>query len=182
MNGSIYKLIKKIKMPRGGGRSSSRGSSGGRSSGGGFFSRGPARTPAAAPRPPAQAPPRQAPPMAQAPAQGGGMMSGLAGTVMTGMAFGAGSEIAHQGVRAMMGGGSGHGSAPQEGAPAQQAPMQQQMDGGQYVDYSQQQANPCQDFNMNFIQCLKANANSIDMCQSYMNMLQQCEQDYATKQ
>ena len=36
-------------------------------------------------------------------------MSGLMGTMATGMAFGAGSEIAHQGVRAMMGGGGGHG-------------------------------------------------------------------------
>ena len=62
-------------------------------------------------------------------------MSGLAGTVMTGMAFGAGSEIAHQGVRAMMGSGSGHGSAPVEQAPAQGAPVQQQQQ--EYVDYSQ---------------------------------------------
>jgi len=43
---------------------------------------------------------------------GGG---GLMGTMATGMAFGAGSEIAHQGVRSMMGGGSGHGQAPAEG-------------------------------------------------------------------
>ena len=43
---------------------------------------------------------------------GGG---GLMGTMATGMAFGAGSEIAHQGVRAMMGGGGGHGQAPAEG-------------------------------------------------------------------
>lgn len=115
--------------------------------------------------------------MAPQQAQGGGMMSGLAGTVMTGMAFGAGSEIAHQGVRAMMGSGSGHGSAPVEQAPAQGAPVQQQQQ--EYVDYSQQQANPCQDFNLNFVQCLKQNSNQIDMCQSYMNMLQQCEKDYA---
>ena len=109
-------------------------------------------------------------------------MSGTGGMVMQGMAFGAGSEIAHQGVRAMMGGGSGHGgSAPAEQqAPAQQAPMQQQQ--SEYVDYSQQQVNPCQDFNLNFVQCLKQNANQIDMCQSYMNMLQQCEKDYSMKQ
>ena len=38
----------------------------------------------------------------------------------TGMAFGAGSEIAHQGVRAMMGGGGGgHGQAPAEGGQSQ---------------------------------------------------------------
>ena len=43
---------------------------------------------------------------------GGGMGGGLMGTLATGMAFGAGSEIAHQGVKAMMGSGSGH-AAPQ---------------------------------------------------------------------
>ncbi len=37
------------------------------------------------------------------------MMGGLGSTIMTGMAFGAGSEIAHQAVRGVMGGGSGHG-------------------------------------------------------------------------
>lgn len=160
-------------MPRGGGRSSS----GGRSGGGGFFGRGPARSAApAAPRPPVQQKPTPAP--MQAPQQSGGMMSGLGGVMAQGMAFGAGSEIAHQGVRYMMGGGSGHGSAPAEHAPAQQAPMQQQ----QQVDFSQQQTNPCQDFNLNFVQCLKQNSGQIDMCQSYMNMLQQCEKDYSMNQ
>ena len=53
---------------------------------------------------------------------GGGLMS----TVATGMAFGAGSEIAHQGVRAMMGGGGGgHGQAPAEQEQYQQQPPQQ---------------------------------------------------------
>ena len=108
-------------------------------------------------------------------------MSGMGGMLMSGMAFGAGSEIAHQGVRAMMGGGSGQGGAPAEQAPAQGAPMQQQQQQEQYVDYSQQQVNPCQDFNLSFVQCLKQNANQIDMCQSYMNMLQQCEQDQTLK-
>lgn len=149
-------------MPRGGGRSGGgRSPSAGRSSGGGFFSRGPARAPAAAPRPPMQQP--RPSPMAAPQQQSGGMMSGLAGTVMTGMAFGAGSEIAHQGVRSLMG-GSGSGSAPaqQQAAPqegGQMAPAQ----GGQYQDFSaeqqqQQEAHPCMDFNTNFIQCLKMNA------------------------
>ena len=53
-------------------------------------------------------------------------MSGMGQTMMTGMAFGAGSEIAHQGVRAMMGGGGGHGG--QEG-----------QEGGQGGDVQQQQ-------------------------------------------
>ena len=43
-------------------------------------------------------------------------------TMATGMAFGAGSEIAHQGVRAMMGGGGGHGQAPAEQEQYQQQP------------------------------------------------------------
>ena len=86
----------------------------------------PSRSAAAAPRPaprPTPTPARPAP--AAAPQQSGGMMSGLMGTVATGMAFGAGSEIAHQGVRAMMGGGSGGhgGEAPQQAAP-QEAPAQ----------------------------------------------------------
>ena len=36
---------------------------------------------------------------------GGGMGSSMMGMAASGLAFGAGSEIAHQGVRAMMGGG-----------------------------------------------------------------------------
>jgi hypothetical protein len=49
------------------------------------------------------------------------MMSGLGGTIMTGMAFGAGSEIAHQAVRGVMGSGSGGhgGQGGQEMAPQQ---------------------------------------------------------------
>ena len=108
-------------MPRGG-----RGSSGGGrpqakpSGGGGFFGRGPARPAAAPPRP---APVRQAPaPAQQAPAQGGGMMSGIGGTIVQGMAFGAGSEVAHQAVRSVMGGGGGHGQAPAQ--QVQESPMQ----------------------------------------------------------
>ena len=61
------------------------------------------------------------------------MGSGLMGTMATGMAFGAGSEIAHQGVRAMMGGGGGHGGGggdqghggDQGGDYQQQAPPQE---------------------------------------------------------
>ena len=36
------------------------------------------------------------------------MFSGLIGTMASGMAFGAGSEVAHQAVRSMMGTGGGH--------------------------------------------------------------------------
>ena len=48
---------------------------------------------------------------------GGG---GLGSTIMTGMAFGAGSAVAHEAVRGMMG-GSGHGSQQNQGQNGVQA-------------------------------------------------------------
>ena len=54
------------------------------------------------------------------------MMSGMGGMLMSGMAFGAGSEIAHQGIKAAMGTGSGQGGQEGGQAQAQGAPMQQQ--------------------------------------------------------
>lgn len=86
-------------MPRGGG---SRGSSRGR---GGFGRRSPSPS----------SPPRQAftatrpiPTQAQPQQKSGGLFSGIGSTIMTGMAFGAGSEVAHQAVRAVTGGSSQH--------------------------------------------------------------------------
>ena len=76
-----------------------------------MFSRSSPTKSAAAPARPAQRAPAAAPAKA-APQQssGGGMMSGLMGTMAQGMAFGAGSEVAHQAVRSMTGGSSSHGS------------------------------------------------------------------------
>ncbi len=70
---------------------------------------------------------------------GGGIMS----TVVTGMALGAGSEVGHQAVRAMMGGGSSSHAqeAPQQQAQPQYYEQQQQ----QYAQPAAQQ-NPCQGF------------------------------------
>ena len=89
------------------------------------------------------------------------MGGSLMGTMATGMAFGAGSEIAHQGVRAMMGGGGGgHGGEVQQqaaGAPPQQyAEPQQQM-----MAQPQEQQNPCAVFNQSLLQCLQTNSNDI---------------------
>jgi hypothetical protein len=68
-----------------------------------------------------------APPTAHhPPASGGGMMSGLGGTLMTGMAFGAGSEVAHQAVRGLMGSGS---SSSSNGGHQEAAPQQYQAQG-----------------------------------------------------
>ena len=74
-------------MPRGGGRSSSRS---------------PSRSSTTASRPM----PQQSKPPQQQTQQSGGFLSGIGSTIMTGMAFGAGSEVAHQAVRGVMGGNS----------------------------------------------------------------------------
>ena len=52
-------------------------------------------------------------------------MSGMMGTMATGMAFGAGSEIGHQAIRSVMGGSGGHGGSAepqQQPAYAQEQP------------------------------------------------------------
>ena len=84
-------------------------------------------------------------------------MSGLGGTIMQGMAFGAGSEVAHQVVRSVMGGSGGN---------IHQAPADQQ-----------QPQDLCTEYNLNLVKCIKQNADGISMCQDYMNMLQQCQKD-----
>ena len=107
---------------------------------------------------------------------GGGMMSGLGGALATGMAVGAGSEIAHQAIRGIMGSGSsGHAPAQQQ-APAQGAPVQYAQPG---TYQAQQQQNPCMDFNQSFLSCLKTYSNEINMCQHNMDSLMQCEKDNA---
>lgn len=102
----------------------------------------------------ARAPPKQG---SKPQAKSGGMFSGLMGTMFTGMAFGAGSEVAHTVVGNMMGKGQ------QEQAP-QQAEQTQQT----------QQQN-CSSENNRFVECLKLNSNSIQDCQIYLDMLKQCE-------
>lgn len=97
-------------------------------------------------------------------------------TMATGMAFGAGSEIAHQGVRAMMGGSSGHGSAPVEQQQQQAAPQQYEAQPQQFAQQEQME-NPCLGFSQTFMQCLQQNRNEVGMCQQYMDNLTQCERD-----
>ena len=97
-----------------------------------MFGRSPSRS-AAPPAPPPRAPP--------APQQkSGGMMSGLGGALATGMAVGAGSEIAHRAIGSMMGGGSSHGEA------VQQQPQQMSVMNQSAAEAVPQQQNPCQSF------------------------------------
>ena len=108
----------------------------------------------------AQAPPRPAQPAPQAQTQSPGLFGSMMGTMAQGMAFGAGSEVAHQAVRGMMG-SNGH-SAPVDQA---QTPAQA----------LQNQAPSCQMENSNFVECLKFNSNNITACQDYLNLLKTCE-------
>ena len=111
---------------------------------------------------------------------GGG--SGLGGMVMTGMALGAGSAIAHEAVRGIMGSG-GHGGQASQGGQEQQQPMQQ--DTQQTSEYGQmaqgqqdqQKQNPCMNYNQYLLSCLKENVSNIIICQANMDMLAQCERD-----
>ena len=105
---------------------------------------------------------------------GGGLMQ----TMATGMAFGAGSEIAHQGVRAMMGGGGGHGQAPAEQQQYQEQPQQyQQQAYPQQMQQAQPQYDVCQSFSQTLMNCLKSQNDNISMCQQYMDDLNQCQKD-----
>ncbi len=97
----------------------------------------------------------------QPPAQSGGMMSGIGSTIAQGMAFGAGSEVAHQAVRSVMGGNS-HGN---EQKPMENNQQQQQ----------QQQQQPCAEYTFKFNDCLKFKDNDLSQCQSYFDDLKSCE-------
>ena len=96
---------------------------------------------------------------------GGG---GLMGTMVQGAAFGAGSEVGHQAVKAVMGGG---GSSQGHSEPAAQQDYAQQQQQPAYQEQPQQQENPCMGFNQNLLTCLQQNRGDIQICQNYMDML-----------
>ncbi len=108
-------------MPRGG----SRGRSGGSRS-------PPPRSSFTSSRP---MPTQQPRPMPMPTQTGGGMMGGIGSTIMTGMAFGAGSEVAHQAVRGIMGNSPSQVQQHQAEQNLQYQPPQQN---------TQQYQNPCQ--------------------------------------
>ena len=110
----------------------------------------------------APSPPRQS--QAQSQGRSGGLFGSLMGTMFQGMAFGAGSEVAHQTLRGVMGGNQAH---PQEQS---QQNMQTQSE-----DQQQMQMGGCKMENSNFVECLKFNSNDISSCQQYLDALKMCE-------
>lgn len=133
-------------MPRGGSRGGSRSP--------------PPRSTSTATRPMPQQQRAQSP-LQQAPTQSTGMLGGIGSTIMQGMAFGAGSEVAHQAVRSFMG-GSSHNQVQEQ--PQQQNQQQQ---------YQQQQ--PCQQEISNFSDCIQRNSD-LSYCQNFSDILKSCKE------
>ncbi|GLD92156.1 hypothetical protein PINS_up000689 [Pythium insidiosum] len=119
---------------------------------------------------PAPAPAAAAPAPAPAPAQGGGVMSGLMGTVAEGMAWGTGTAIARHAVNAVVDSFSGDSKDAQPAA--QQAPVAA-------AAPAQVAAPVCYNDQKAFMDCLNSNKNDISSCQFYLDALNQCKQQSA---
>ena len=92
-------------------------------------------------------------------------MSGLMGTMVSGMAFGTGSAIAHQAVGAAVGAMSGSGD---KAAPQQQQQQQQQA-------AQPAAANMCSQQQNTFYECLQRSNNNAAACNDYFEALSQCQ-------
>ncbi|CAM8923977.1 hypothetical protein QQ045_022683 [Rhodiola kirilowii] len=130
-----------------------------RRSGGGRSAR---PAPRAAPMRNPPAPVNRAPPPATAPAQGGGMMSGIGSTIAQGLAFGTGSAMAHRAVDAVVGPRTiQHEMASTEALAAAPASG----------------ADACNIHNKAFQDCVNNFGSDISKCQFYMDMLAECKRN-----
>ncbi|PNX76940.1 cox19-like chch family protein [Trifolium pratense] len=117
--------------------------------------------PRAAPRP---APVNHAPPPANVQSGGGGGMMGMIGQ---GMALGAGSELAHRAVSAVMGPRTvQHEVVGNEAAVAAPAPTANSFGG-----------DACNDKSKAFQDCINYYGSDISKCQFYMDMLAECKKN-----
>ena len=85
---------------------------------------------------------------------------------MQGMAFGAGSEVAHRAVGGLMG---GHG---------QQAQGYDQGQGYEQAAPQQQSFDQCGRENQDFMSCLQSNSHDVGSCQAYLDIFKQCRQRF----
>merc|ERR550534_2870331 len=93
---------------------------------------------------------------------------------MTGMAFGAGSGIAHAAVNSVLGGGGGgggEGGAPAEGGNESYSDVSAPADGG----YNDAAEDPCADYYSSLMQCMKMNSTDIGACQYYSDIFSKCQ-------
>ncbi|TYZ58297.1 hypothetical protein PybrP1_009330 [[Pythium] brassicae (nom. inval.)] len=129
-----------------------------------------APTPAAPAKKPAPAPAQTS--AAPAPVQtsassGGGMMSGLLGTVAEGMAFGTGSAIARHAVNSVV---DSFSSDSKDQPAATAAPVAAPVAAAAPMCVADQKA---------FMECVNTRANDISACQFYLDALNQCKQQSA---
>lgn len=90
------------------------------------------------------------------PRQRPGMIKGAGNTLMQGMAFSVGSEVAHQAAKGIIGSGTDHNEiAPQ--------PVPQTFN------------ESCYQENQNFMICLQTNQYDIIKCQNYFDLFKQCK-------
>ena len=150
-------------MPRGRSSSSSRSSYGSQRQSSSFRSPPPQNNKSTMPQQTQQSMPMQP--------QSGGMMGGIGSTIVTGMALGAGSEIGHQAVRSLIGGGSHHGNEP---IPQNNQTQTEEVHETNTNNLSQKQSL-CSPINQRFVECLKKNGNDISDCQNLFNDLKSCE-------
>ena len=94
------------------------------------------------------------------------MGSGMMGMVAQGMAFGAGSAVAHRAIGAVADGMSGGGDAEQ----------QQQMQDGGYAA-AEQQRGPCDENQGQLYQCLSDQAGNAAACQFFFDALRDCQEN-----
>merc|ERR1719233_1059637 len=90
-------------------------------------------------------------------------MSGLGGAVMTGMAMGAGSAVAHSAINSVLGGG-GDASKGDDG-------------GNQSYDNvaAPYDADECQEYYQSLQECLQMNSTDISSCQYYSDIFSKCK-------
>jgi hypothetical protein len=141
-----------------------------RGGGGGMFGR--KKKPAAAPTRQRRRPavkssvPATRPKAAPAPAQsggGGGMGGGMMGMVAQGMAFGAGSAVAHRAIGAVADGMSGDGEEAAE-----------QSSGGGYAA-AEKEKGPCDQNQGQLYQCLNDQSGNAAACQFFFDALRDCQ-------
>lgn len=132
----------------------------------------PAPARAAAP-PPAARPAAAAPAVpAAAPAPAaGGMMSGLGGALVQGMAWGTGTAIANRAVDAVMGGRT----VVHEHRDAEQAPAAASSSSDSMMNSNK--SSLCSYESTSFNQCMKDNNNDVMACSSFLDTLKSCQQN-----
>ncbi|XP_022744802.1 coiled-coil-helix-coiled-coil-helix domain-containing protein 10, mitochondrial-like isoform X2 [Durio zibethinus] len=131
-----------------------------------------ASRPAPRPAPARSLPPQSAqhaPPPAPAQSGSGGLLGGIGSTIAQGMAFGAGSAVAHRAVDAVLGPRTiQHETVVSEAAAAPSLAAATSSFAG---------SDACSNHSKAFQDCLNSYGNEISKCQFYMDTLSECRKN-----